>query len=92
MQIGFMYDNHTFAKVGDSQTPRAELLSNALELFKYDGCGMLFARWTDSANIRRAAPVAHGKLQEDGRYGVSAADVDAFLDAVEEEINWVARG
>lgn len=92
MNISFLYDNHAFASVGDSQTPRDVLHSKALELFEEDNCGMLFAKWPDSANIHRSGPVLHSRKLETGRYGVTEIELNAFLDAVEDEVNWVARG
>ena len=44
MRVWFMYDCHTFAKVGDGSSSREQMEARARELFAEDGCGSLFAR------------------------------------------------
>ena len=88
MKIWFMFDNHTFARVGDSTTGREAMESRARELFAKDGCGSLFAR---DERDRHAANV-NGTRQPDGRYGVTDAALAEFFDRVEEHANWLARG
>ncbi len=89
MTIWFMYDNHTFARVGDYTSSRAALEAKARALFAEDGCGSLFARNTkedwDVVSLVSAR-------QPDGRYGVSDAALTLFFDRVDEYANWEARG
>jgi hypothetical protein len=86
VNIWFMYDNHTFAKIGDPLvTPRAAMEAKARECFAEDGCGGLFTK--DFAGLS-----IEGTRQPNGRYGVTDADLLAFFDRVDERVNWIARG
>lgn len=87
MNVWFMYDNHCFARVGNSSTSREAMEKRAAELFSEDGCGSIFAR--DTRN--HTAAHLHGRLI-DGSYGVTPDDLKAFFDRVDEHANWEARG
>jgi hypothetical protein len=88
MRVTFMYDGHTFAGVGDSSVPREKKRAEIISLFGVDGCGCVFARDSRGDQVE---PL-HGSPQPDGHYGVTEAEVDAFLDRVDEHENWEARG
>jgi hypothetical protein len=88
MRVSFMYDGHTFARVGDIATPRSDMEKRAAELFMEDGCGSLFAR---DASGERLKPL-HGHRMLNGRWGVDDSEISAFFDQVDEHINWLARG
>ena len=89
MNVWFMFDNHTFAKVGDPTTPRAAMEQKARDLFAEDGCGSLFTR---NAMDRSILPPLHGTRQDNGRYGVTDDALRAFFDKLDDCVNWEARG
>lgn len=88
MRVWFMYDCHTFAKVGDGSSSREQMEARARELFAEDGCGSLFARDSNGRQIT----YCHGQRQPNGRYGISDDALAAFFNRVEEHANWQARG
>lgn len=77
MRVWFMYDNHTFAKVGDGLVDRATMQEKARQLFARDPYGIVFAR--DS----RDHEIAHASRE---------ADLSQFFDRIDEYTNWEARG
>ena len=77
MNVWFMYDNHTFAMIGDDSTSREAMEIKARECFGRDGSGTLFA--IDS----QGQPVAD--CQDE-------FDMPEFFDLIEEHMNWEARG
>jgi hypothetical protein len=77
MKVWFMFDNNTFAKVGDGNTPRVELESKARELFRRDQHGIVFARSSDDREVASCT---------------TALRLDKFFDRVDEYANWEARG
>lgn len=92
MNIWFMYDNHTFAKVPDITTAPRELVEAHLRaLFIEDGCGTVFVR--DGRNKEIAHLHGH-PLGEIGKspWGVYPVEIESFLDKVEEHLNWESRG
>jgi hypothetical protein len=89
MNIWFMFDNHAFAKLGDAQTPRADMEAKAAELFAEDGGGSLFARMSQGSESIHC----HGKRLPGGAgWGATPAMLREFFDAVDERVNWIARG
>ena len=81
MKVWFMYDNHTFALVGDAMTTRAEMVTKARNCFAEDRYGSLFAR---DSHDRAIADLGGPVLDESQMAG--------FFDTIEEHANWEARG
>lgn len=88
MKVWFMFDGHTFSKVGEGDESREQMYTKARELFALDGCGSLFAR--DGRN--NVISTLHGKRLPEGKWGVADWELVAFFDVVDEHLNWEARG
>lgn len=85
-QLGFMYDNHGFARPLSVAAPREQIAAYMREHFAEDGCGMgYFKNSCDTAYL-------HGRRLADGGYGITEPALTAFLDKVDELVNWEARG
>jgi hypothetical protein len=84
MNVWFMFDNHTFALVGNSMTPRVLMEAMARDLFAEEGSGYLFVKEPQKIDLI-------GTSRPDGTFGVTDESLTAFFDRVEELINWECR-
>ncbi len=81
MNIWFMYDNHTFAKIID--LTQAALIARAKDLFRQDGCGSLYVH--DESGTTIGSLTLHGRRRENGTYGVSEDKLRKWAVEIEAE-------
>lgn len=78
LKIWFMFDNCTFARV--HLTSKDDMVRQAVELFKEDGCGGLYVR--DNFEGLLKSLCLHGRRLPNKRYGMPRVEIEAWADKV----------
>jgi hypothetical protein len=81
MNIWYMFDNHTFEQV--KETDREGLLRHARALINADNCGSFFVRDEFDSTLNKLT--LHTERMPNGRYGVTDADLEGWADEIMAE-------
>lgn len=80
MKIWYMFDNHTFAQI--KETDRAGILAHAERLLNEDSCGSFFVRDECDATLSNLTLHTQRLNKDSYKYGISTARLKKWVDEV----------
>lgn len=81
LNIWFMFDNHTFERV--KETDREGILKHARDLVDEDSCGSFFVHDQSDATLNKLT--LHTHQIRSGKYGLDAGQLEQWVDEVMAE-------
>ena len=83
MNIWYMFDNHTFARI--KETDREGILRRARSLLEEDSCGSFFVRDESDATLNKLTLHTRQLRPGEYKYGVPSAELEKWADEVMAE-------